>query len=274
MFNQNSGYSLADIAAAVGGADGIGGGGGAWWLIILFLFGFMGWGNGNNGWGPFGGGSGSTSADVAYNFDMSGLKDGLTDLAASTRNGFYDLNTGMLNSFAAATSAITGDTRAIQSDIAAMGLANCQNTNAIVSAINTDTFAGLQNTNALTAQLAQHSADEQLCCCQTQNLINSNFAQMNYNLADQACQNRQATLDAARDIIDNANANTRSILDFLVQDRLTALTTENSALKNQISQAEQNAYLVSQLGNKAPIPAYVVANPYAAAPFYGCGCQA
>lgn len=97
---------------------------------------------------------------------------------------------------------------------------------------------------------------------------------MNYNLADQACQNRQATLDAARDIIDNANANTRSILDFLVQDRLTALTTENSALKNQISQAEQNAYLVSQLGNKAPIPAYVVANPYAAVPYYGCGCQA
>jgi hypothetical protein len=50
-----------------------------------------------------------------------------------------------------------------------------------------------------------------------------------------------------------------------VQDRITALTTENQALKGQISQSEQNAYLISQL-KPCPGPAYVVPNPY------GCNC--
>ena len=72
---------------------------------------------------------------------------------------------------------------------------------------------------------------------------------------------RAAVTTAARDIIDNANANTRSILDFLVQDRITALTTENQALKGQISQSEQNAYLINAL-RPAAGPAYLVANPY------------
>jgi hypothetical protein len=68
---------------------------------------------------------------------------------------------------------------------------------------------------------------------------------LNYNLATEACAVRAAITTGARDIIDNANNNTRQILDFLVQDRITALTTENQALKGQISQSEQNAYLLS-----------------------------
>lgn len=87
------------------------------------------------------------------------------------------------------------------------------------------------------------------------------FAALNYNLATEACADRAAVTTAARDIIDNANANTRSILDFLVQDRITALTTENQALKGQISQSEQNAYLINAL-RPAAGPAYLVANPY------------
>lgn len=86
-----------------------------------------------------------------------------------------------------------------------------------------------------------------------------------------ACQNRQATADGARDIIDNNNSNTRAILDFLVQDKIDSLNAENASLRGQVSQSEQNAYLISQLGNKAPIPAYVVANPYAYS-YNTCGC--
>ena len=44
MFNE--GYSLADLAAATGNNDGFGANNGAWWIIILFLFCFMGGGNG------------------------------------------------------------------------------------------------------------------------------------------------------------------------------------------------------------------------------------
>ena len=67
---------------------------------------------------------------------------------------------------------------------------------------------------------------------------------------------------------DNTNASMRSILDFLVQDKLDMLNAENASLRGQISQSEQNAYLVSQLAQRAPIPAYVVQNPYAS--YGGC----
>lgn len=70
----------------------------------------------------------------------------------------------------------------------------------------------------------------------------------------------------------------RSILDFLVQDKIDTLTAENATLKGQISQNLQNAYLVEQLSPKAQ-PAYIVANPYTGNTYttygcgYGCGCN-
>ena len=99
------------------------------------------------------------------------------------------------------------------------------------------------------------------------------FADLNYNLASLACQNRQATADAARGIIENQNENTRSIMDFMVQSKMDQLTTENAVLRGQISQAEQNAYLVNALGAKVPQAAYIVANPYTGTAYssYGCG---
>jgi hypothetical protein len=78
-------------------------------------------------------------------------------------------------------------------------------------------------------------AAQQLANCQTDSNIASSFATLNYNLATEACADRAAVTTGVRDVIDNANANTRQILDFLVQDRITALTTENQALKGQIS---------------------------------------
>ena len=38
------------------------------------------------------------------------------------------------------------------------------------------------------------------------------------------------------------NINNSSVIDFLTQDRISALQSENAALKGQISQAEQNAF--------------------------------
>ena len=96
---------------------------------------------------------------------------------------------------------------------------------------------------------------------------------MNYNLASQACENRQVTQTAARDIIDAQNAGTKAVLDFLVQNKLDDLQAENASLRGQISQAEQNAYLINALGAKVPQAAYIVANPYTGTAYgsYGCG---
>ena len=246
MFN-NEGYSLSDIAAVSGnrggGMFGDGSGFGGWWIILLFLFAFGGWGN---GWGNNGSGPNAITADIGYNFDMHDVSSGVRDLASNMSNGFYNLNTSLLNGFSGTQAQI------------------CNSGFDTIQAINANTVAGLQNTNALQAQLAAHSADEQLCCCQTQGKIDSNFATLNYNLATEACADRAAITTGARDVIDNQNANTRQILDFLVQDRITALTTENAALKGQISQSEQNAYLINAL-RPAAEPAYLVANPYTGA---------
>ena len=242
MFNSNSGYSLADIAAATGASnEGWGGGFGGWWIILLFLFAFGGWGNGFGGWG--GNNGAGVTADIGYNFDMHDVSSGIRDLASSNANGFYNLNTGILTGFSNT-----------QAQIANSGFETVQ-------AINAGTVAGLQNTNLLSSQQAQHSADEALANCQLGNRIDTDFATLNYNLATEACADRAAITTGVRDIIDNANNNTRSILDFLIQDRITALTSENQALKGQISQSEQNAYLINAL-RPAAEPAYLVANPY------------
>ena len=243
MFNTSDGYSLSDIAAVSGNNNGFGGDNG-WWIILLFLFGFGSWGNGFGGWGN--NGAGNVTADIGYNFDMHDVSSGVRDLASSTANGFYNLNTSLLNGFSGTQSQI------------------CNSGFETIQAINTNTVSGLQNTNMLSSELAAHTAAEQLANCQTNNRIDSNFATLNYNLATEACADRTAITTGARDIIDNANNNTRQILDFLVQDRISALTSENQALKGQISQSEQNAYLINAL-RPAAEPAYIVANPYTGA---------
>ena len=99
------------------------------------------------------------------------------------------------------------------------------------------------------------------CCCENGRAMERGFADLGYAMATQACDTRRAIADSTRDIIDSNNAGVRSILDFLTNDKIAALTAENQSLKFAASQAAQNAYLVGEL-RPAPIPAYTVANPY------------
>ena len=118
-----------------------------------------------------------------------------------------------------------------------------------------------QGLNSLSAQMAQ-------CCCDTQRAIDG----VNYNMATQACDTRNTIQNSTRDIIDNANANSRAILDFLTQDKISTLTAENQSLKFQASQNAQNSYLAAMADaqtaelirriNPAPVPSYQVPNPY------------
>lgn len=241
MFN-GKGYNLSDIAAVTrgGGNDGMWGGDGAWWIILLFLF-AGGWGNGN-GWG--GGGGGNTRDAVSYGFDINGLENGIRGLEHGLCDGFYELNTGLLTGFG--------------------------NTN----------MAAMQNTNAITSQLSNMAAQSAACCCDTQRLIERGLCEVNYNILTQSNGINTGITNAARDIIENNNNGVRSILDFLTQDKISTLQAENQALRLTASQQAQNAFLIDQLGTKVPVPAYVVANPYAtyggcggAAYYAGCGCN-
>ncbi len=240
MFN-GKGYNLSDIAAVTRGGENnsMWGGDGAWWIILLFLFAGGGWGNG--GWG--GGGNVGTSREISYGFDMNNLENGIRGLEHGLCDGFYEINTGLLTGFG--------------------------NTN----------MAAMQNTNAITAQLSNMAAQSAACCCDTQRLIERGLCEVNYNILTQSNGINTGIANAARDIIENNNNGVRSILDFLTQDKISTLQAENQALRLTASQQAQNAFLIDQLGTKAPVPAYVVANPYATtyapANYYtaGCGCN-
>ena len=241
MFNSN-GYSLADIAAATGGnRNNNGFMGDGWWIILLFLFG---WGNYGNG-GFFGGGAGgSTREEIAYGFDMNGLENGVRGIQQGLCDGFYAMNTGMLNGFSGVHNAL------------------CQGFSGINSAITADTIANMQNTNVLENTIQGIGTQLASCCCDIRGDISRGFCDLGYALATQENATRQAITDSSRDIIATSNANTRAILDFLTQDKIAALTAENQTLKFAASQQAQNAYLVSELSPKCPVPAYVVPNPY------------
>lgn len=243
---KGSGYNLSDIAAVTGnrGGDGFFGENG-WWIILLFLF--TGWGRGGFGYGE-GGGCGApcaTQADVRAAVDQQTLISKLDQQTYGLADSTYALNNTITTGF-----------HGVDNAICTLGY-NVQG-----------------GFNALGHQISD-------CCCATQRAIEKGFADTNYNLATQACDTRRAICDSTRDIIDNNNAGIRSILDFLTQDKIAALTAENQTLKFAASQANQNAFIVAnqeaqtaelirRLGVPAPVPAYVVANPNCC--YNPCGC--
>ena len=244
----SNGVSLADIAAVTGNNrdnDGMWGNG-AWWIVILLIFGWGGFGG--NGWGGNGAGNGYTDAAIQRGFDnqavlskLDGINNGICSLGYDQLAQMNGINTNILQ---------TGF--------------------GIQQAINADTVSGMQNTNAIQSTLTNMAAQNASCCCETQRQIERGFADTNYNMATQACQTRQAIADS-----------TRSILDYLCQDKIATLQAENNDLRRAASQDRQNALLTTAMTaqtnqiinavNPTAIPAYVVPNPNAYA--YGCGCN-
>ena len=229
----------ADIAAVCGNKNNDGGFGwgndGAWWIIILLLFGW-----GGRGFSGFGGGNGgggcyapcATQADVRAAVDQQTLISKLDQQTYGLADSTYALNNTINSNF-----------RGLDNAICSLGY---------------NTQAGF---NSIGAQLAQ-------CCCDTRAAISD----VKYTIANEGCDTRHAIYNSTRDIVDNANANSRAILDFLTQDKISTLTAENQALKFQASQTAQNAFigatidasraeLIRRLGADCPTPAYVVQPP-------------
>ena len=286
MFNEGkSGYSLSDIAAVTGTNtrnDGMFGGDG-WWIIILFIL-FT-----NGGWGGLGNrglAQGTTTREeISYGFDMNGLENGIRGIQQGLCDGFYAQNTAALQGF-------NGVNNQIATAAADVQHALCQGFNglntSLLTGFNGVNTAMLTGFNGIQAQMANDALVAQQCCCETQHIINDNFANLNYNLATQSCDTRRAIADSTRDIIDSQNNGTRAILDFLTQDKIATLTAENQSLKFAASQANQNlalgammdahtAEIIRRTGNDCPVPAYIVPNPngcydYTVTRNTGCGC--
>lgn len=254
MFNNcTTGFTMPVAPVAYGNNGGGFGGFGDDWIGLIIILALLGWGgNGfGGGFGGFGGGRGygepcATQADVRAAVDQQTLISKLDQQTYGLADSTYALNNAINNGFHGVDNAICNLGYNVQSGFNALG----------------------------------HQISD--CCCATQRAIDG----VNYNMATQACDTRQAISTSTRDIIDNANANNRAILDFLVNDKLSTLQTENQALKFKASQAEQNAFitanqqaqtaeLIRRLGADCPTPAYLVPNPnccYNAQVSFGNGC--
>lgn len=234
-----SGLTASDVALLSGrngNNDGFGDNG-SWWVIIFLIFAFMGWGRNGNGFG--GGSNGYGAMDnyvLASDFAtiQRQLSDGFGDLTAQSRyiqnglcDGFYAMNTSLLNGFAGVNNSIMTN--------------GYETRNAI---------------NNVSSQLAS-------CCCD----IREGIQGVNYNLATNTCALQNTMNMNTRDIVDTVNANYRALHDEIVanklemkNDRIAEQQNEINALRLSASQAKQNAYLINEL-KPCPNPAYIVPNP-------------
>nr|DAR54924.1 MAG TPA: hypothetical protein [Caudoviricetes sp.] len=239
-------YLETDSPINLGNGNG-GYGNGAWgndWVLIILFALIFGWGN-NGTWGNGGGSQGATDNYVLASDFASiqrQLSDGFGDLTSQTRfiqngicDGFYAMNTSLLNGFGGVNTAIMQN--------------GYETRNAI---------------NGVSQQLAS-------CCCDVKQGIEG----INYNLATQGCAIQNTIQNTTRDIIDNANANARALHDELVSQRLEAKNERISELQSQVaslqlkaSQEAQNNYLIDQLRPTAK-PAYVTCSPFQSVYGYG-----
>lgn len=260
MSYTTSEMSPADIRACTCGNDGNNSGmwGGDWlaYLLLFALFGggiggFGGFGGGGIlpwllfGNGGFGGNGGcgcspcATQADLAAGFNNSAVLANLNDLALGQAGiqqtlcqGFNGVNTTVLQGF-----------------------------NGVDNAVCTLGYNMQGGFNTLGHQISD-------CCCQTQRAID----RVAYENQANTCALQNTINSTTRDIIDNANANSRAVLDFLVQSKLADKDARIATLEGQVARAEQNAFitanqeaqtatLLRRLGAECPTPAYVVQPP-------------
>lgn len=245
---MTDGLSASDVALLQGNNrscdDGMWGGNGAWWIVLFLIFGW-----GNRGFGGFGGNGNGVGSGAYDNYvlasDFATIQRQLSDGFNAVEKGIDTVRNGLCDGFYTQAQLVNGVNMNI-----------------------------MQGNNAIQSQLAQ-------CCCDIRegisginyNLatqacgigrqIESGFAQTNYNMAAQNCQTLQA-IDKVGD----------RVIDYLANEKMQTLRDENQALRLAASQQAQNNYLVDQLGQKCPIPAYITCNPFAPVQNNGCcGCN-
>lgn len=219
------GLSASDVALLTGNGNngGFGNNGDGWWIILLFLLGF-----GRNGFGGGYGGGGGIGENYVLATDFATIERKLDGVNAGICDATFALNNTMTNGFAATQQTL------------------CQGFNGVNTAIYQNGF----NTERGLWNVSSQIAD---CCCKTQNAIEGIGYKMLLN---------------AKDIIENQNMNYRALHEELVankiemkNERIAEQQNEINALRLAASQEKQNNYLVERLGEKCPMPAYVVNGP-------------
>lgn len=221
------------------------GGNGAWWIWIILLF-FC--------WGGFGGNGFGRGASDASRLASELNTDANTNLLMQAINGNKEAISSLSNTlncdFNSVTAALNNINSGVNQISCDVKLSSCEVINAITS-----------GNAALASKLAE-------CCCNTQRSIDS----VNLNLTKMGYEDQLAMCNQTNTLVNTMNQNTLSLRDSNLantqailqkidnfeniyrQDKMDRLTSENLALKGQISQANQNQYIAATVqANTAPI---------------------
>lgn len=221
------------------------GGNGAWWIWIILLF-FC--------WGGFGGNGFGRGANDASRLASELNTDANTNLLMQAINGNKEAISSLSNTLNCDFNSVTAALNNINSGVSKIScdvkLSSCEVINAITS-----------GNAALASKLAE-------CCCNTQRSIDS----VNLNLTKMGYEDQLAMCNQTNTLVNTMNQNTLSLRDSNLantqailqkidnfeniyrQDKMDRLTSENLALKGQISQANQNQYIAATVqANTAPI---------------------
>ena len=148
------------------------------------------------------------------------------------------------------------------------------NNSAVLSSLNdlklgqSSGFAGVQQTlcqgfNGVNTTIMQgfHGVDNAICNLGYQQA--QGFNSIGHQISDCCC----ATQRAIDGVIASQTAQTQRLLDFMVNEKLSAKDARIASLEAQVSNDKQSAYLLDKL-SPCPRPAYLTCNPNAP---YGLG---
>lgn len=253
------GYALGqDSNGGNNNGGGFFGNEGLWAVIILaIIFGGLWGGNGygNNGGGggatqflPYaiGGSSAATQADIQRGFDTSNTFSKLEGINNGLCDGFYSVNTALLNGFNGVDNAI------------------CNLGYTMQGGFNATQMAMMQNQNALSTQIAQ-------CCCDNRAAL----ADLKYDMATSDCSIKTLINQLVQQIMWGQQNGIRDLSDLINNKFCQLEMSQKDAviadLRTQLAQCgDQNMAnaIVARLTaviNPPAVPAYPAANPN------GCG---
>lgn len=226
--------------------DGCGWGGGMWFMWIIVIFALMGgWGGNWNNRGNMGAeifANGSMTRDqIADQFSMQDIKDGIRGVQNGLCDGFYAQNSTMLNGF-----------NGVQRDI-------------------------MQNGYQLGNQLAENRFAQQQCCCEQKQAIATLGYETNRNIDAVRYENARNTCEIVNAVKEDGEKTRAVLVANQIQDLRDKLADRDRDLQTanfQLSQQAQSATLIGTL-RPYPQPAYLTNSPYqsiAANVAGACGC--
>ena len=175
--NSATPFTMPVMPQSGNGGNGLFGGDG-WWAIIIFAL-IFGYGRGG---GLFGGNSGGGVTDgYVLASDFANIERKIDTVNGGLCDGFYAMNTGMLNGFSGVNNAITtnGFETRLGIQQLASNLASC--CCEVREGIKDNTVQSVMNTNALSKQISD-------CCCENEKMILQN----KYETAQANCETLKA----------------------------------------------------------------------------------